>query len=55
MVSQDNGILTKLAKIAALNVISRTSVMQYRVQSKHVRQIGDALRGFARAKRQRPQ
>jgi serine/threonine protein kinase/Tfp pilus assembly protein PilF len=36
-------ILTKLAKIADLKVISRTSVMQYR--SKHnAREIGDALR-----------
>lgn len=36
-------ILTKLAKIADLKVISRTSVMQYR--GKHdTRQIGDALR-----------
>ena len=36
-------ILTKLAKIAALKVISRTSVMQYRGKQ-DVRQIGDALR-----------
>jgi serine/threonine-protein kinase len=38
-----NDLLTKLAKIADLKVISRTSVMQYR--GKHnTRQIGDALR-----------
>ena len=36
-------ILTKLAKIADLKVISRTSVMQYRGK-RNVRQIGDALR-----------
>src|SRR5881275_1450765 len=36
-------ILTKLAKIADLKVISRTSVMQYRGRQ-NVRQIGDALR-----------
>jgi TolB-like protein/Tfp pilus assembly protein PilF/predicted Ser/Thr protein kinase len=36
-------ILTKLAKIADLKVISRTSVMEYRGQ-RNVRQIGDALR-----------
>jgi len=36
-------ILTKLAKIADLKVISRTSVMQYRGKQ-NVRQIGDALR-----------
>ena len=36
-------ILTKLAKIADLKVISRTSVMQYRGQQ-NVREIGDALR-----------
>ncbi len=36
-------ILTKLAKIADLKVISRTSVMQYRGK-KDVRQIGNALR-----------
>src|SRR5881409_2180040 len=36
-------ILTKLAKIADLKVISRTSVMEYRGKRK-VRQIGDALR-----------
>ena len=36
-------LLTKLAKIAALKVISRTSVMQYRDQH-NTRQIGDALR-----------
>ena len=36
-------ILTKLAKIADLKVISRTSVMQYRGKQ-DVRQIGDALR-----------
>jgi TolB-like protein/predicted Ser/Thr protein kinase/Flp pilus assembly protein TadD len=35
-------LLTKLANIAALKVISRTSVMQYRGE-KNVRQIGDAL------------
>jgi TolB-like protein/Flp pilus assembly protein TadD len=38
-----NDILTKLAKIADLKVISRTSVMQYRGKQ-DVRQIGDALR-----------
>src|SRR6266436_2532315 len=36
-------LLTKLAKIADLKVISRTSVMQYRDQQ-DTRQIGDALR-----------
>src|SRR5438034_2501404 len=36
-------LLTKLAKIANLKVISRTSVMQYRDQH-NTRQIGDALR-----------
>jgi TolB-like protein/Flp pilus assembly protein TadD len=36
-------LLTKLAKIAHLKVISRTSVMQYRDQH-NTRQIGDALR-----------
>jgi TolB-like protein len=36
-------ILTKLAKIADLKVISRTSVMQYRNQH-NTREIGDALR-----------
>jgi TolB-like protein/predicted Ser/Thr protein kinase len=36
-------ILTKLAKIADLKVISRTSVMDYRGK-RNVRQIGDALR-----------
>jgi serine/threonine-protein kinase len=36
-------ILTKLAKIADLKVISRTSVMQYRGKQ-NTRQIGDALR-----------
>jgi serine/threonine-protein kinase len=36
-------ILTKLAKIADLKVISRTSVMEYRGQ-RNMRKIGDALR-----------
>ena len=36
-------ILTKLAKIAALRVISRTSVMQYRA-ARNVPEIGNALR-----------
>jgi serine/threonine protein kinase/tetratricopeptide (TPR) repeat protein len=36
-------LLTKLAKIADLKVISRTSVMQYRGE-RNTRQIGDALR-----------
>src|SRR5205814_2432431 len=36
-------ILTKLAKIADLKVISRMSVMQYR-GARNIRQIGDALR-----------
>ena len=36
-------ILTKLAKIAELKVISRTSVMEYR-GARNIRQIGDALR-----------
>lgn len=36
-------ILTKLAKIADLKVISRTSVMQYRGE-RNMRKIGDALR-----------
>ncbi len=36
-------ILTKLAKIAGLKVISRTSVMQYR-GARNTRQIGEALR-----------
>jgi serine/threonine protein kinase/tetratricopeptide (TPR) repeat protein len=39
-------LLTKLANIAALKVISRTSVMQYRpaVAGRNMRQIGEALR-----------
>jgi TolB-like protein/Flp pilus assembly protein TadD len=36
-------LLTKLAKIADLKVISRTSVMEYRGK-RNIRQIGDALR-----------
>src|SRR4029453_17243597 len=36
-------ILTKLAKIADLKVISRTSVMQYRGK-RNMRQVGDELR-----------
>jgi len=36
-------ILTKLAKIAALKVISRTSVMEYRDTTKNVREIGREL------------
>ncbi len=36
-------ILTKLAKIADLKVISRTSVMEYRGK-RNVRQIGDEFR-----------
>lgn len=36
-------LLTKLAKIAALKVISRTSVMEYRDTTKNVRQIGREL------------
>jgi TolB-like protein/predicted Ser/Thr protein kinase/Tfp pilus assembly protein PilF len=36
-------ILTRLAKIAGLKVISRTSVMEYR-GARNIRQIGDALR-----------
>jgi serine/threonine-protein kinase len=36
-------ILTKLARIADLKVISRSSVMEYR-EKRNVRQIGDALR-----------
>ena len=36
-------ILTKLAKIAGLKVISRTSVMAYR-GARNIRQIGEALR-----------
>ena len=36
-------LLTKLANIAALKVISRTSVMQYRGE-RNMREIGDALR-----------
>ena len=43
-------ILTKLAKIADLKVISRTSVMQYRGKQ-NVRQIGNALRVSPRAGR----
>jgi len=35
-------LLTKLANIAALKVISRTSVMQYRAE-RNTRQIGEAL------------
>ena len=38
-------ILTKLAKIGDLKVISRTSVMEYRGK-RNVRQIGDALRVY---------
>ena len=38
-----NDILSKLAKIGDLKVISRSSVMEYRGKRK-VRQIGDALR-----------
>jgi len=37
-------ILTKLAKVAALKVISRTSVMQYRGSARNIPQIGNALR-----------
>ena len=37
-------VLTNLAKIGELKVISRSSVMQYRGQSKNVREIGKALR-----------
>ncbi len=36
-------ILTKLAKVADLKVMSRTSVMQYRGK-RNTREIGDALR-----------
>ena len=36
-------ILTKLAKVADLKVISRTSVMQYTRLARTVRQISDAL------------
>ena len=36
-------ILTRLAKVADLKVISRTSVMQYRGKQ-NAREIGDALR-----------
>ena len=36
-------LLTKLAKIAALKVISRTSVLEYRDTTKNVRQIGREL------------
>ena len=36
-------LLTKLANIADLKVISRTSVMQYRGE-RNMREIGDALR-----------
>jgi TolB-like protein/tetratricopeptide (TPR) repeat protein len=41
--SVQDDLLTKLAKIADLKVISRTSVMQYRDEH-NTRQIGDALR-----------
>jgi len=41
-VVQDD-ILTKLAKVAALKVISRTSVMQYR-GARNIPQVGNALR-----------
>ena len=47
-------ILTKLAKIADLKVISRTSVMEYRGK-RNVRQIGDASARISRAGGQRPQ
>jgi TolB-like protein len=36
-------LLTQLAKISSLKVISRTSVMEYRETTKNVRQIGDEL------------
>ena len=47
-------ILTKLAKIADLKVISRTSVMEYRGK-RNLRQIGDALARVSCAGRQRAQ
>ena len=47
-------LLTKLAKVAALKVISRTSVMQYRGKQ-DTRQIGDAAPRLARAGGQRAQ
>ena len=47
-------LLTKLAKIADLKVISRTSVMGYRGKQ-NTRQIGDELQRIPRAGRQRPQ
>ena len=37
-------ILTRLAQIEALNVVSRTSVMQYKNTEKNARQIGEELR-----------
>jgi non-specific serine/threonine protein kinase len=37
-------VLTNLAKVADLKVISRTSVMQYRNATKNMREIGSALR-----------
>ncbi len=36
-------LLTQLAKISSLKVISRTSVMEYRETTKNMRQIGDEL------------
>ena len=47
-------ILTKLARIADLKVISRTSVMEYR-EKRNVRQIGNDLRVSHRSGGQRPQ
>ena len=47
-------LLTKLAKIADLKVISRTSVMGYRGKQ-NTRQIGNALQRVSRAGRQRPE
>ena len=46
-------VLTNLAKIGELKVISRTSVMQYRGQAKNVREIGKALGCFERSGGQR--
>ena len=38
-----NELLTRLAKVSALKVISRTSVMEYENSPKNLRQIGDEL------------
>ena len=45
-------ILTSLAKVSDLKVISRSSVMQYRGRTKNLREIGQIARSCLRARRQ---